>query len=259
MISALFLRIDCPADAADVETVMDYIEQFKQSAFITSKLLHTADINLYDKKRRIDVERAIERALSEKSFRVNYQPIFDSEENRIVSCEALIRLFDKQLGNIPPDEFIPIAEQNGSIMKIGKFVFEEACRFMRKGSATALGIEYVQVNLSVVQCMQSGLVESFVNIMDKYKIDPSQICLEITETSAAYTPHIMEQNIKQLSEIGIKLALDDYGTGYSNMSYLLNLPFRFIKLEKEIVWKSLENEKARIAIESTIAMIKSLI
>ena len=64
MISALFLRIDCPADAADVETVMDYIEQFKQSAFITSKLLHTADINLYDKKRRIDVERAIERALS---------------------------------------------------------------------------------------------------------------------------------------------------------------------------------------------------
>lgn len=258
MISALFLRIDCPADAADVETVMDYIEQFKQSAFITSKLLHTADINLYDKKRRIDVERAIERALSEKSFRVNYQPIFDSEENRIVSCEALIRLFDKQLGNIPPDEFIPIAEQNGSIMKIGKFVFEEACRFMRKGSATALGIEYVQVNLSVVQCMQSGLVESFVNIMDKYKIDPSQICLEITETSAAYTPHIMEQNIKQLSEIGIKLALDDYGTGYSNMSYLLNLPFRFIKLEKEIVWKSLENEKARIAIESTIAMIKKL-
>lgn len=258
MISALFLRIDCPADAADVETVMDYIEQFKQSAFITSKLLHTADINLYDKKRRIDVERAIERALSEKSFRVNYQPIFDSEENRIVSCEALIRLFDKQLGNIPPDEFIPIAEQNGSIMKIGKFVFEEACRFMRKGSATALGIEYVQVNLSVVQCMQSGLVESFVNIMDKYKIDPSQICLEITETSAAYTPHIMEQNIKQLSEIGIKLALDDYGTGYLNMSYLLNLPFRFIKLEKEIVWKSLENEKARIAIESTIAMIKKL-
>lgn len=258
VISALFLRIDCPADASDVETVMDYIEQFKQYSFSDKKFYRTDDINLYDRKRRIDVERAIENALTNKNFKVYYQPVFGSEENRIVSCEALLRLIDDELGNIPPNEFIPIAEQNGSIMKIGKFVFEEACRFIRKGNAAALGIEYVQVNLSVVQCMQSDLTENFVNIMDRYKIDPSQICLEITETAVAYTPHIMEQNIKQLSMIGIKFALDDYGTGYSNMNYLLNLPFKYVKLEKEIICKAFNNEKARIAIESTIAMIKKL-
>lgn len=258
VISALFLRIDCPADASDVETVMDYIEQFKQYSFSDKKFYRTDDINLYDRKRRIDVERAIENALTNKNFKVYYQPVFGSEENRIVSCEALLRLIDDELGNIPPSEFIPIAEQNGSIMKIGKFVFEEACRFIRKGNAAALGIEYVQVNLSVVQCMQSDLTENFVNIMDRYKIDPSQICLEITETAVAYTPHIMEQNIKQLSMIGIKFALDDYGTGYSNMNYLLNLPFKYVKLEKEIICKAFNNEKARIAIESTIAMIKKL-
>lgn len=123
---------------------------------------------------------------------------------------------------------------------------------------TSLGIEYVQVNLSVVQCMQSDLVEQLLSIMDRYKVDPSFICLEVTETAAVYTPHIMEKNIKTLSDYGVKFALDDYGTGYSNMTYLLSLPFRFIKLEKEIVWECFKSEKAHIAIESTVAMIKKL-
>lgn len=108
---------------------------------------------------------------------------------------------------------------------------------------TSLGIEYVQVNLSVVQCMQSDLVEQLLSIMDRYKVDPSSICLEVTETAAVYTPHIMEKNIKTLSDYGVKFALDDYGTGYSNMTYLLSLPFRFIKLEKEIVWECFKSER----------------
>lgn len=258
LISASFLRIDCPGDARDVETLMDYIDQFKHMGDVTEHLLHTGEINMYDKKRRIDVERAIDRAISQRKFKVLYQPIFSNEQNKIISCEALVRMYDDDLGCVPPSEFIPIAEQNGQILKIGKFVFEEACRFIRKGTAVKLGIEYVQVNLSVVQCMQSDLVEQLMNIMDSYKVDPSQICLEITETAAVYSPQIMERNIRALSESGVKFALDDYGTGYSNINYLLNLPFRFIKLEKEIVWACFKSEKAHIAIESIIAMIKKL-
>lgn len=258
LITACFLRIDCPDDAKDIETLMDYIEQFKQINNPQDRLLHTNDINLYDKKRRIDVEHAIDKAIENRGFKVYYQPIYSCDRSRIVSCEALLRLIDDELGFIPPDEFIPIAEQNGKILRIGKFVFEEACRFIKKGAATALGIEYIQVNLSVVQCMQCDLVEQLMNIMDKYKVDPSAICLEITETAAAYTPHIMERNIRTLSDIGIRFALDDYGSGYSNMTYLLSLPFRFIKLEKDIVWAGFKSEKAKVAIESTVAMIKKL-
>lgn len=258
LITACFLRIDCPGDAKDTETLMDYIEQFKQINNPQDRLLHTNDINLYDKKRRIDVEHAIDKAIENRGFKVYYQPIYSCDRSRIVSCEALLRLIDDELGFIPPDEFIPIAEQNGKILRIGKFVFEEACRFIKKGAATALGIEYIQVNLSVVQCMQCDLVEQLMNIMDKYKVDPSAICLEITETAAAYTPHIMERNIRTLSDIGIRFALDDYGSGYSNMTYLLSLPFRFIKLEKDIVWAGFKSEKAKVAIESTVAMIKKL-
>lgn len=258
LITACFMRIDCPEDVDNADMLVDFIEQFKHREPETERLLHATDINFYDSKRRSEVENAIDKALDNRGFEVYYQPIYSSSRNKIVSCEALVRLKDEKLGFIPPQEFIPIAEENGKILKIGKYVFEEACRFIKKGVGTSLGIEYVQVNLSVVQCMQSDLVEQLLSIMDRYKVDPSSICLEVTETAAVYTPHIMEKNIKTLSDYGVKFALDDYGTGYSNMTYLLSLPFRFIKLEKEIVWECFKSEKAHIAIESTVAMIKKL-
>lgn len=258
LITACFMRIDCPDDVDNADMLVDFIEQFKHREPETERLLHATDINFYDSKRRSEVENAIDKALDNRGFEVYYQPIYSSSRNKIVSCEALVRLKDEKLGFIPPQEFIPIAEENGKILKIGKYVFEEACRFIKKGVGTSLGIEYVQVNLSVVQCMQSDLVEQLLSIMDRYKVDPSSICLEVTETAAVYTPHIMEKNIKTLSDYGVKFALDDYGTGYSNMTYLLSLPFRFIKLEKEIVWECFKSEKAHIAIESTVAMIKKL-
>ena len=258
LITACFMRIDCPEDVDNADMLVDFIEQFKHREPETERLLHATDINFYDSKRRSEVENAIDKALDNRGFEVYYQPIYSSSRNKIVSCEALVRLKDEKLGFISPQEFIPIAEENGKILKIGKYVFEEACRFIKKGMGTSLGIEYVQVNLSVVQCMQSDLVEQLLSVMDRYKVDPSSICLEVTETAAVYTPRIMEKNIKTLSDYGVKFALDDYGTGYSNMTYLLSLPFRFIKLEKEIVWECFKSEKAHIAIESTVAMIKKL-
>lgn len=257
-ITACFMRVDCPGEVNNTETLVDLIEQFKHLNRYDDKLLHVSDIDSYDRKRRSNIENAIDKAIKNGSFEVYYQPIYSNSRNKIISCEALVRLFDDEYGFIPPDEFIPISEENGKILEIGKFVFEEVCKFIKKGTANALGIEYIQVNLSVVQCMQSNLVEQLMTIMRQYDVAPSSICLEITETSAAYTPHVMEKNIKNLSDLGVKFALDDYGTGYSNMTYLLKLPFRFIKLEKEIVWAGFNSDKAHIAIESTVAMIKKL-
>ena len=258
ILSACFFRIDCPKDADNIESTMDYIEQFKHIKTESGKIIHATDLDISDQKRKNDIQNAIDKAIQNNSFQVYYQPIYSKNKNKIISCEALVRLKDDKLGFISPDEFIPISEENGTILKIGKFVFEEVCRFLSKGTAKALGIEYIQVNLSVIQCMQSDLVDEFTKIMKKYNIFPSDICLEITETASAYTPHIMENNIRALSDMGVKFALDDFGTGYCNISYLLNYPFRFIKLEKEIVWASFENNKAHIAIESTVAMVKKL-
>lgn len=257
-ISAYMMEIRAPEDVSDFDSLDEYVNLFKSHDFTAERLLNSKDVNASNSQRRKDVERAIENALKNGGFWVCYQPIFNVEAGKILSCEALIRLRDEKLGDIFPDEFIPIAERNGSIIDIGKFVFENACSFIMDKRAEELGIEFVQVNLSVVQCMRPSLAGELRKIMSSYGVKPEQICLEITETASAFTPHIMEKTIQEISDAGIMLALDDFGTGYSNMNNLLRFPFRFVKFDKEIVWNSFETIKGQIAFEGAIAMIKKL-
>ena len=120
LITACFMRIDCPEDVDNADMLVDFIEQFKHREPETERLLHATDINFYDSKRRSEVENAIDKALDNRGFEVYYQPIYSSSRNKIVSCEALVRLKDEKLGFISPQEFIPIAEENGKILKIGQ-------------------------------------------------------------------------------------------------------------------------------------------
>ncbi len=252
-ITAYGMKMTLPEDAVNIEGVISCINQFKLANINSSKLIAGNEI-LQDYKRRIKVEEALEN----NEFFVCYQPIYSCEQRKIISCEALVRLQDEELGCISPDEFIPIAEDNGRIIQIGLFVFEEVCKFITDKNVHKIGIEYVNVNLSVIQCMQSNLIEQITQIMHRYSISPSEICFELTETASAFTPYIMEKNIRELADMGFLFALDDYGTGFSNMNYLLNLPFSIIKLEKGMIWDSFKNAKTGIAIDSTIALARNL-
>ena len=257
-ISTYMMEINAPEDVFDYDSLEECIYLFKSNDFSAKCLLNCKDINVSNSQRRKEVEKAIEIALKNGGFWVCYQPIFNVEAGRIMSCEALVRLSDEKLGDIFPDEFIPIAERNGSIIEIGRFVFEDACAFIKDERAAELGIKLVHVNLSVVQCMRPTLADEFIKIMVDRRVKPEQICLEITETASAFTPHIMEKNIQELSEKNVMLALDDFGTGYSNMHNLLRFPFRFVKFDKSIVWNIFKSEKGQIAFEGVIAMIKKL-
>ena len=257
-ISTYMMEIHAPQDVSDYDSLDEYVNLFKSHDFTTKRLLNGKDVNASSSQRRKEVERAIENALENGGFWVCYQPIYNAEAGKILSCEALVRLSDEKLGNVFPDEFIPIAERNGRIIDIGRFVFENACEFIVDERATTLGIESIHVNLSVVQCMRYGLADEFSKIMSAHGVKPEQICLEITETASAFTPHIMEKNIQDIIDRGIVLALDDFGSGYSNMNNLLRFPFKFIKFDKDIVWNSFESSKGQIAFEGTIAMIKKL-
>ena len=130
--------------------------------------------------------------------------------------------------------------------------------FIKDERTAELGITHIHINLSVVQCMHPGLGEEFCKSMACYDVKPRQICLEITETASAFTPHVMEKNLQRLVEQGITLALDDFGTGYSNMNNLLRFPFEYVKFDKVIVWNSFETVKGRVAFEDTIAMLKKM-
>lgn len=204
------------------------------------------------------VEMAIRRAIEHKMVQIHYQPIYSIKEKRYVSAEALARITDENGKYISPDIFIRVAEQKGMILQLGKLIFEEVCKFISSSSLDEKGIEYIDINLSVVQCMQDRLADELLEIMDLYNIPPDFINLEITETAAVNSRTTLLENMNKLIEKGVTFSLDDYGTGYSNLAYIVDLPVKIIKIDKSIVQSYCEIEKVKIAMVSTIHMLKKL-
>ena len=152
---------------------------------------------------------------------------------------------------------IPAAEKSGAIHKIGSYVVDEVCRFISSDSFKELGLDYIEVNLSVAQCMQSHLAGEILDTLKTYHVSPSQINLEITETAASYSQNIMMENLKQLTDAGVQFSLDDYGTGYSNIQRIASLPLHLIKLDKSFA-DIAENPALQVVLKNTIRMIKDL-
>lgn len=261
-VEAVIINQRWPGDFSTVEDFFSMREYMLSTAKKTgAKTVVEADEKLLAVfHRRRQVEIAIQRAIQKRSVQVYYQPIYSLKEKRIVSLEALIRMEDEEFGAISPEEFIPLAEKNGSIVQIGEIVLEQCCNFLAKHvlSNTSLGIRTVQINISVVQCMRQDLKESIVPILNWYHIPPSMITLEITESTAITAPALMLRHMKELGELGITFAMDDYGSGNSNCSYLVKFPFKEVKIDKEMTWAYFRNRTAKIVLENEIRTMKML-
>ncbi len=209
-------------------------------------------------KRRSKIEGAIARGLKHNNFKVFYQPIWDAKRNKIVSAEALLRLIDPELGFIGPDEFIPVAEENGSIIELGHWVFEESCRFARNNEIQQLGIEWLEINLSVYQLPEKDLPGRFLEIAHRYGLSPSFLNIEITETAEADSNAELIDRIQNLAKVGFPLSLDDYGTGYSNLTRLITSKFKNIKLDRSLLLSAEEGQVGHAVLESTYETMNSL-
>ena len=196
-------------------------------------VISKADLLENDKERAI--KRHLEKAVDENKVEVFLQPIIDVKNNRIIGAEALSRIRDSEGGIISPGTFIPIAERNGRINALGEQVFEKTCRFIKENDLEKLGIAWINVNLSPVQFMRADLAERYRVIIDKYGVDPEKIHLEITEESMIDDGFLRRQ-IQALGGKGFMFVLDDYGTGYSNLTMLKKCPFINIKLDMSLVW-----------------------
>ncbi len=206
--------------------------------------------------RQAIVEDAIRRGLNEGTFEVYYQPVHKTGGLELYAAEALIRLHDTQMGDLYPDEFIPIAESTGLINEMGEFVVREVCRFLKSGTPDSLGMDHINVNLSVVQCIQNDFVQNLRTIVDEYGIDPGKINFEITESVAANDYKMLESVITDFKNSGFRFSMDDYGTGYSNMQSIFLLDFDVIKIDKSILWEAEKTEGGRIILENSIKMIR---
>ena len=206
---------------------------------------------------RTNLDDIIQNAITKKKFQMYYQPIYNIQKKKFTSAEALIRLIDDDYGFVSPGLFIPAAEISGAIHQIGDFVFEDVCRFISRCDFEKLGMEYIEINLSVAQTVEFNLAEKIQAIMKQYNVPPEKINLEITETAADFNPEVFDRNIGQLSEAGLKFSLDDYGTGYSNIQRVVSLPLSIIKFDKSFVDEYLE-EKMNIVIRENVSMLKKI-
>ncbi|WP_051589010.1 EAL domain-containing protein [Ruminococcus sp. NK3A76] len=247
--------IHCPEDLGSKTALFDFINKAIPADDEVTLAEDILSSGRYDML--IDMESIIGRAVSENTLEVYYQPIYSINEKRFTSAEALIRLKDEKYGFVPPDLFIPEAEKNGQIHKIGRFVFESVCDLIASDEFSELGLDYIEINLSVVECMRDTLADDIISTLERFGISHDRINLEITETFAAKSQSVMEANIRKLTEAGITFSLDDFGTGYSNMQSIALLPLTITKLDK--TFASLEdNKKMTVVVEHSIDLIKAL-
>jgi EAL domain-containing protein (putative c-di-GMP-specific phosphodiesterase class I) len=158
----------------------------------------------------------------------------ESSTGRLVAAEALSRLHAEDGRMISPAVFIPIAEKSGSIIALGEQVLRKTCRFIRDNDIAALGLQWINVNLSPYQCMSPTLAERFKAILEEYGVAPALIHLELTEQSIA-DYELIKPQLLDLEEIGFQFALDDYGSGASNLTRVKQFPFKNIKIDMEVV------------------------
>lgn len=257
-LETVLIQLDYPKEVKTVEDIMDAIDYSAMVPFEQNdgQALHVGEEILAKRKRELQIQHCMQRALNKGTFQVYYQPIYSSTGKRFHSAEALIRLFDPEMGFISPEEFIPMAERNGMILKIGEFVFRTVCEMMAREKIWEKGIDFIEVNLSVVQCMQEDICEMLYGIMDEYGIPYDRINLEVTETTM--DEEVLWNTMECMSVGGVTFSLDDYGTGYSNLCNVLKHPFRIIKLDKSMVWYAMENENAMCALRHTAAMIRDI-
>ena len=202
--------------------------------------------------RRTEIEKAIRKAIENKSFTVYYQPIYNTHTGRITSAEALVRLIDDKLGFISPGDFIPIAEKDGLIHDVDKIVLEKVCAFEQKHNIRKLGLEHIHVNLSVFQLLSKDLNVQYAEILEKYNITPDLLNLEITESADVNARDDFMPVIYKLQNQGFEFSCDDFGTGYSNLSNIFQMNYRIIKMDKSLLDTAAINDSSRIFLQDTL-------
>lgn len=241
----------------DMLSLMNYA--LTETEHTPSERIIYGDTELLSRKKRdTQITSLLTDSIQLQSFEVYYQPVYSVKNGLYESAEALVRMFAVDGSMIPPDDFIPKAEKTGQIISVGEIVLDKTCRMISEQNPQQYGIKNIKVNLSAVQCMQSGLAERLLEIIDGHKIPHSMLNFEITESVAVLGNDIFIRNMDYLVKSGIAFSLDDYGTGYSNIAKLITYHFNVVKVDKSIVWLAEKNEAAGISLKYTTGMIREL-
>lgn len=250
---------------------------YPDNGICESDLLRHADIAMYQAKalgrntysfftkemnvimlRRLEVEEQMHGALERNEFEVYYQPQISWENNEIIGAEALLRWNNPKLGNVTPDEFIPIAEHTGLIVSIGHFVVQQALNFLHEWQTKHQNLFRIAVNLSPRQFRDANLISFIESSLQNANIPPKCLELEITEGVLMIGQSYIDDALEKLNKLGVKLSMDDFGTGYSSLSYLRQYNFDVLKIDKSFIDGITKKNSDLDLVKATISMAHSL-
>ncbi len=249
-----------PRDARDFETLTKHADtalyRVKENGRAGFQFF-MPEMNVAAHK-RLELESQLRKAVENGGFALHFQPQLDRQHGRIVGMEALIRWQDPLLGNVPPDEFIPVAEENGLIVPIGAWVLREACAQNKRWQEAGLPAVPVSVNVSAVQIQQADFAKVVADVLDSTGLSPEFLGLELTERVVMADVEQSVQVMRELDKLGVSLSIDDFGTGYSSLAYLKRFPLKAIKIDKSFVRDIEVNEDDRSIARSIILLAHGL-
>jgi EAL domain-containing protein (putative c-di-GMP-specific phosphodiesterase class I) len=207
---------------------------------------------------RLKLQNKLRHAMEQGEFMLHFQPLISLTDNSIIGCEALLRWHNSEEGWIPPVKFIPLAEETGFILNIDAWVLREACRQAHEWVLAGLPPLTVAVNISALQFKRGRILESVNSALTSSGLDPSRLEIELTESVLIQDTQHTKQQLNQLNQIGVRLSIDDYGTGYSNLSYLKQLDVDKLKIDQSFVKDMLVDELDAIIVRSTVELAHNL-
>jgi diguanylate cyclase (GGDEF)-like protein/PAS domain S-box-containing protein len=249
-----------PQDGVDLDSLLNAADaamyQAKDSgrrtfAFYTPTVARRVDL-------RLRLEQRLRKAVESRDFKLFYQPLVSLTDGKMVGAEALIRWRDAELGDISPAEFIPIAEESGLIVSLGDWVVREACRHRQEWRMLGLDVPPVSINMAGVQLRQLGCVEGLLDLLSEYGVAASEVEIEVTETGLLDTSAVSRENLVRMRNAGMRIALDDFGVGFSSLAHLRDLPIHRLKIDRSFTVECMRDARTLTIVKAVIEMARSL-
>ena len=209
-------------------------------------------------ERRKQIIQILKDQLAGGDVEMYYQPIYCVDSGKFMYAESLMRMNNTPIGPVYPSEFIPIAEETGLIIELTYLILDKVCKYINRLRAQGLPIEAIHVNFSAIQFSQPDLTAKVLDIIQRNGTPMSMVKLEFTESTLAENPQVVTDFAIEMKRHGIIMGLDDFGTGYSNIATVISIPFGTIKLDKSLVWASMDNQTSALAVKHLVETFKDL-
>ncbi len=251
--------ISYPTDAFDVRSLKRLIELACDSKRHRNRhIIRVYELDMAGENKRREINRLLKTAVQDKSIVIRYQPILCVRSGRFETVETQMVMKTNEYGLLTAKEFVPVAEKNGCISEISRYLFNEVCRFISIENLSEYGIRACEITLPVIELMKYGIVDEIMNVVSEYGIDTGMIEFEITEDAVMTYQGQLKENMQRLREEGFRFVLDNYGNGYTNTGMIIEIPLSLVTLDRRLTQAAVSSKKADTLLRCTTEMIRRL-